>query len=336
MKDDPKDFSEIRDNIMIVKGRFKGVSPSIFGQFILIFKNNQNFDSYNAVVSTYSDLYNTEPHEDWTKYREYIANVKWRGNFNTTMTSSIMDQFKKFSEEMNSISLLYDHICDYDYISMDVTLFDLINRIIHDKNLILETAIQEVSPSEFRTALEGSDKNEEPAAADTGGGGGFGVEDDAVILSVKPIVAPAKGKPVYELRISDKLLVFIQPSSDRANYFIDQLNLREEGNDIKPTAAEVIDIKGGSGKNNPTEILTLIAPGIYGKFTETEKQVKLKLYDPLTDGPLSKKARGGAGQKAPVGAAAGRSSGLSKGAIIMMALFAVILILFVVLIFLNL
>ena len=228
MKDDPKDFREIRDDIMIIKGRFKAASLSLYGQFILIFKSNQNFDSYNAVVSTYSDLYNIEPHEDWTKYREYISNVKWKGNFNATMTSSIMDQFKKFSEQMNSITLLYDHVCEYDYNAMDVILFDLVNRIIHDKNLILETAIQELSQSDYRTALEGAPKNEEPAPVESGGGAGFGVEDDAVILPVKPIVAPVKGKPVYELRISDKLLVYIQPSSDRANYFIDQLNLRQE------------------------------------------------------------------------------------------------------------
>jgi len=285
------------------------------------------------VVSTYSDLYNIEPHEDWTKYREYISNVKWKGNFNATMTSSIMDQFKKFSEQMNSITLLYDHVCEYDYNAMDVILFDLVNRIIHDKNLILETAIQELSQSDYRTALEGAPKNEEPAPVESGGGAGFGVEDDAVILPVKPIVAPVKGKPVYELRISDKLLVYIQPSSDRANYFIDQLNLRQE-NEILPTAAEVIDIKGGAGKNNPTDILALIAPGIYGKFTEAEKQVKLKLYDPLTDGLLTKKL-GGAAQKKAGAAAPGKKSGMTRGTIIMMAFLAVILILFIVLIFMN-
>lgn len=333
MKDDPKDFREIRDDIMIIKGRFKAASLSLYGQFILIFKNDQNFDSYNAVVSTYSDLYNIEPHEDWTKYREFISNVKWKGNFNATMTSSIMDQFKKFSEQMNSISLLYNNVCDYDYNAMDVTLFDLVNRIIHDKNLILETAIQELSQAEFKAAIDGTGPDREPAPADTGGGESFGVEDDAVILPVKPIVAPVKGKPVYELRISDKLLVYLQPSSDRANYFIDQLNLREE-NEIRPTAAEVIDIKGGAGKNNPTDILTLIAPGIYGKFTETEKQVKLKLYDPLTDGPLSKKLEGSV-RKGPAGTASGKKSGLTKGTIIMMGLLAIILILFIVLIFLN-
>lgn len=329
MSQDPKDFKDINDNIMIVKGRFKAASQNLYGQFLLILRDNTNFESYSAVVSTYSDLYNLEPHEDWMKYREYIANVKWKGNFNTTMTSSIMDHFKRFSEEMNSISLFYDSVCDYDYNTMDMSLYDVINRIIHDKNLILETAIQEITPQEYRTSISGAELNEPPAGEIAGSDDRYSVEDDAVILPVKPIVAPVKGKPIYELRVGDKLMVYLQPQSDRANYYIDMLNLRGE-NEILPTMGEVIDIKAGSGKNNPTDILALLAPGIYGKFTETEKQVKLKLYNPETDGPLPKKNIGAAAVKKTVG-----STGMTKGTIAMLVLFLLILTLFLVLIFLS-
>ncbi|MBN2159703.1 MAG: hypothetical protein JW807_09930 [Spirochaetes bacterium] len=335
MNQDPKDFKDIRDDFMIVKGRFKAVSQNFYGQFIVIFRNEKNFESYNAVASTFSDLYDLEPHEDWTKYREFIANIKWKGNFNANLSTSLIDQFKKFSQEMNSISMLYENVSNYDYNAMDITLYDLINRIIHDKNLILETAIQEITPSEYRAATTDAPEEqqaEEPAETNEEG---FGVEDDAVILPVRPIVAPVRGKPIYELRIGDKLMVFLQAQSDRANYFIDKLKLRED-NEIKPTPGEVIDIKAGSGKNNPTDILTLIAPGIYGKFTETEKQVKLKIYNPDTDGPPAIKKEGtpvAAGQPASKAGAAPPS--FSKGTVIMMVLLMLILTLFVILIFLN-
>lgn len=329
MSQDPKDFQDIKDNIMIVKGRFKAVSQNLFGQFLLIFKNSASFESYSAVVSTYSDLYNLEPHEDWMKYREYIANVKWKGNFNATMTSSLMDHIKRFSEEMNSISLFYDSVCDYDYNAMDMALYDIINRIIHEKNLILETAIQEITPQEYRNGITGADQKAQGDNVAAASDDGYTVEDDAVILPVKPIVAPVKGKPIYELRVGDKLMVYIQPQSDRANYYIDMLNLRgDEG--IKPTMGEVIDIKAGSGKNNPTDILTLISKGIYGKFTETEKQVKLKLYNAETDGPLPKKNIAAGASDANVA-----STGMTKGTIVMLVLFMIILALFVVLIFLS-
>jgi hypothetical protein len=332
MNQDQEDFKDIKDDILIVKARFKAASLNLYGQLILIFKNNQNFESYNSVVSTYSDLYNLEPHEDWLKYREFIANVKWKGNFNTNMTSSIMDQFKKFSEEMNSISIFYKHICDYDYNAMDITLFDLVNRIIHDKNLVLESAIQELTPSEFSSATARTDTKEKPIETIQGPNEGYPVEDDAVILPVKPIVAPVRGKPIYEIRVGDKVMIYILPQSDRANYFIDHLRLREE-NEIKPAPAEVIDIKGGSGKNNPTDILALIAPGIYGKFTETEKQVKLRMYNYDLDGPVEKGRASADGGKGKSGKGSG-APGMSKASIVMLVLFMIILALFVVLIFL--
>ncbi len=332
MNQDQRDFQEIRDSYLIVKGRFKATAISMYGQFTLVFKSDKQFDTFNSVVSTYSDLYNLEPHEDWMKYREYIANVKWKGNFNRTMTASVMDQFKKFSEEMNSISLLYDNVADYDYNSMDITLFDLVNRVVHDKNLVLETAIQEISPSDYRSALtETATKAEDSGTSDEV----FSVDDGAVILPVKPIVAPVRGKPIYELRVGDRLMVYILPQSDRANYFIDLLNLRPD-NEIIPTPAEVIDIKAGSGKNNPTDILTLIAKGIYGKFTEAEKQVKLKLYNPAEDGP-SAKQKGTPGSNRGPGVPSEEEEGLtfSKGTMVMLSLLLMILIFFIVLIFLS-
>ncbi len=330
MSQDQRDYQDIRDTILMVKGRFKATSLNLYGQFMLVFKNESQFESFNAVISTYSDLYNLEPHEDWTRYREQIANVKWKGNFNKTMTASIMDQFKKFSEEMNSISLLHSNVSDYDYNAMDIILFDLINRIVHDKNLVLETAIQELAPSEYQASLGAVEQKDEE---ETAGGDDFKVDDDSVILPVKPIVAPVKGKPIYELRVGDRLMVYILPQSDRANYFIDLLNLREE-KEVLPTPAEVIDIKAGTGKNNPTDILTLISKGIYGKFTETEKQVKLKLYNPAEDGRAPGRKKTGV---SPSAAGPEQEEGLSfsKGTMVMLSLLLVILILFIVLIFLS-
>ena len=264
-------FEHSEDNILIIKGKFKAAALNIYGQFLLIFNDNERFESYNCVVSTYSDLYDLEPHEEWTKYEEEIANIKWKGNFNANMTASLIDQFKKFSEEMNSVSILYDNAYEYDYNSLDVTLFDLINRIIHDKSLILETGIQEITPADFRESKKNIGKSqdtpqEKQVAHDT-----YSLEEGSVILTVKSILSPVKGRPIYELRVGDQLMVNIQPNSERSNYFIDLLELREEST-IKPTLAEVIDIKAGSGKHDPTVILTMIAPRLYDNFLKKKNR----------------------------------------------------------------
>ena len=321
------------ENFLIVKGRFKSPSTSIYGQILIVLKDETTIDSYSVVASTYSEIFDLEPHEEWYRFEEFIADVKWKGNFNANITHSVMDQIKAINDDYKTMKLFYDSVYKYDYNNLDITLFDQINRVIHDKNLVLETGIQEVSQRDFFDVKKNRDKGKKDEAPkdvieQTG--------PDSVILPVKPIVSPVRGKPIYELKIGDKIILKIQPLSDRANYFIDLLDLRED-KQIKPIPADVIDIKAGIGKKDPVEILTQIGPGIYGKFTEEEKQVKLRIYDPAIDGPIKKRV-----MKDQMLAAKSFDNtddaggpGLSKGTIIMFILFVVILALFIILIFFS-
>ncbi len=331
----PENTQYSEDNILILKGRFKSNTQSIYGQFMVIFNNDKLFDTYNCVVSTYSEVYNLEPHTEWDTFERTIAELKWKGNFNSNLTASLMDQFAKYSEDKTSVRILFDNIFDYDYENVDLTIFDMVNHILHDKSLVLETAIQEVSTREF---IETKKKRETAEAPDKGGvkpDNEYSLEAGAVILPVKPILAPVKGRPIYELKAGDTLVVRVQPNSDQSNYYVDVLELRE-GSEIRPVPAEVVDIKAGSAKNDPITILTSIAPGIYGKIIEDEKQVKLRLYNPLIDGPLEK-------NRAQEETAPGNTRdlpdpdkpGFSRVTLIMFALFFAILVLFIVLIFIS-
>ena len=316
------------DNILIVKGRFKSGGSNIYGLFLLIFNNNKKLDTHHVIVSSYSDMYDYEPHTSWEKYEEHIVDRKWKGNFNNSMTASLMDSFARLSEDQRTMKLLFDYVYNYDYDQMDLILYDLVNHIIHDKNLTMETIIQEVTSQEFRkvkderskTKKEDDDKEDDE-------------EEDkdrqSVILRVKPILSPVKGKPIYELRIGDKIMIKLIPATSRENYYIDLYNLRDSGV-IRPNPATVIDIKSTSGKNNPVEILTEIMPGVYGMFTEDDKQIKLKIFDPKTDlvqdGMRGSKFYGYDSADSEDTPTSGRSI------IIMVVLFIIILALFILLI----
>lgn len=322
------------NNNIILKGRFKSNSMNLYGQFIIIFNQDCKIDSYNIVISTYSDAYHLEPHTGWEKYEEFITDLKWKGHFYNSMTASLMDQLTKLSEDSRATDELFTHIYNYDYDNLELIIHDTINRIIHEKNLILETGIQEVTPEEIRNAR--SDVEEPPQEEKTPSQENNKSENGAVVLSIKPILAPVNGKPLYSIRIGDKLMIKIIPNSDQANYFIDILQLRNDDK-IKPTTGEVIDIKAGITRNDPVEIITQIGPGVYGKFYEDENQVKLRMYDPEIDGEITK------GQisdnkknkkKKPVKKQI--ESEYSTGTIVMLLLFGLILVLIIILIILSL
>ena len=319
-------------NLLIIKGRFKSNSMNLYGQLIIYFNSDARIDSYSIVISTYSDTYNLEPHSGWEKYEEFITDLKWKGHFYSSMTASLMDGLARLSEESRIVSELFTNTYNYDYDKMELTINDSINRIVHDKNLILETGIQEVTREEYRQTRNTKPSSQEKDA-DQPSQDSSDLENGSVIISVKPILAPVNGKPLYSIHIGDFIMVRVVPNTDRANYFIDVLRLRE-ADKIKPAPAEIIDIKAGKAKNEPIEILTELGPGIFGKFYEDESQVKLRMYDPRMDGSLP-----GSKELPKEGFKFFKSAdgqGYSVGTIIMLILFSLILILFTILIIISL
>ncbi|MCP4134366.1 MAG: hypothetical protein GY754_25555 [bacterium] len=315
------EIDQLDDNILIVKARFK--SMNLYGHLLIIFNSSKKIESFNVIASSYSDAYKMEPNENWDKFEEFIADLKWKGNFNNGLTVSLMEHLTSFSQDIRAVEALFDHTYNYDFDKLEVVLLDFMNRVIHDKNLIIEAVIQEVTPQDFKATKEEREKpkgdEEQPAEP------GENIDVSSIVLQIKPILSPVKGKPIYSLKIGDMIMANIAPTSDNANYVIDFLDLRGEKK-IRPTPAKVIDIKAGLSRNDPIEILTEISQGIYGKFFEDEKQVKLRMYNPAIDGLLE--------QSPGTYASDDDQPPFSKGAIFLIALFLIIIILAVVLVFL--
>jgi len=316
-------------NILIVKGRFKSTSMNLYGLFLLSFNAMKKLDSHQVIVSSYSDMYELDPNTPWHKFEEYIVDRKWKGNFNNSMTASIMEAFNKISDDVRNMKILYDNVYNYDYDQMDLILYDLINRIIHDKNLVMESLIQEISLQELQSVKEDRSKpqNQDDEGAQK-------KDNHSVILQVKPVLAPLNGKPIYELRIGDKIMVKIIPTSNKENYYIDLYNLKDDRG-IKTIPATVIDIKSSAGKNNPIEILAELMPGVYGLCIEDEKLIKLKIYDPRTDSGINEKEKTASRKDNTVSNSNAETAGSGKSIMIMGALFVAILFLFILLIMLS-
>lgn len=322
--------AQAEGNILIVKGRFKSNSMNLYGLFLLTFNAMKKLDTHHVIVSSYSDMYDLEPGTPWHKYEEYIVDKKWKGNFNNSMTASIMEAFNNISNDIRNLKILYDNVFNYDYDKMDVILYDLINRIIHDKNLIMETLIQEISLQELQNIREDRSKPQDSAEDNDH----VKKDNQGVILQIKPVLAPLNGKPIYELRIGDKIMVRIIPASNKENYYIDLYNLREDKG-IKIIPATVVDIKSSAGKNNPIEILAEIMPGVYGLCMEDEKLIKLKMYDPKTDSGVNEKTKPAIKKDNSNTAPETDAPGSGKSIMIMAALFVVILFLFILLIMIS-
>jgi hypothetical protein len=315
-------------NYIIIKGRFKSIATNQYGLFLLTLNSMKRIENQQVIAASHADIYDLDPNTQWNKFEEFIVDRKWKGNYSNSITTSISEAFNKLPEDIKSINALYESAYNYDYDKMDVILDDIINRAIHDKNLTMETIIQEISQQELQNIKDKRSKpqkNEEDQNEKK--------DDSNVILKIKPVLAPLNGKPIYELRIGDRIMVSIIPASNKENYYIELNDLRDEKKGIiKPIPATVNDIKSSSSKNTPIEILTEIMPGVYGLCLEDEKLIKLKLYDPEIDSLLK---AAGALKSGRSDSFSNKNGKPSKGIIIMTLFLLFIVLVFIIFILIG-
>lgn len=317
--------------VLIIKGRFKSPTSNLYGLLLAVINSYKKLDTYMSIVSTYSDLYNFDLDNSWISLEDILVNLIWKGNYNKNISASIIDQFKAISDDNRAMTALYENTINYDYDNLEHTIFSLISRIIHDNNMTLEIKIQDISSDEFNRMREsrGKPKEEPKNEIEQSDKDRYQLGDEDVILPVKPILSPVKGKPIYDLKIGDRIMIKISRESQRAEQIIDLLQLRE-GNTVHPAPAAIVDIKAGSGKNDLIQILTSIGSGVYGKFEEEEKQVKLKMYSPENDGPLpsmNKNKTGSSSSKTMTHSVI--DQGISRGTVVLMTLLIFILVIFI-------
>jgi hypothetical protein len=154
---------------------------------------------------------------------------------------------------------------------------------LHEKTLVLESVIQEITQDEYKKVQENRNK---PAEAPKSDQKDTKKADDSVVLKVKPVLAPVKGKPIYSLKVGDTIMVKIVPDSPKQKEYIKIFKLEQDGI-LRSIPADIIDIKYGTDKNDPYEIIVKLDNKIFGRIIENEKQVKLRVYSPEIDGERS-------------------------------------------------
>jgi hypothetical protein len=275
-------------NYYFLKGRFKSTAANLYGLFLVIFNPQKVMEVHNAAASSFSNSYELEPHTEWERYEEKITEYRWKGNCNASMTNSIVTAFENISRDSHLREELYTLISTYNYSQLEIMLFDQINRIVRDRNIIIESGIQESTPEEViqvreRRSAAPKEENTTPKPETTSHD--FEVEEGSTIVPVSMLLSPVRGKLLYELKIGDKIMLRLNAKNEIGKYYIDYFSLRTPDGKIKAIPGEVIDIKSDK-RDMPVSVLTKIDEHIYGLSTEEERHVRVCTYDPKVDGVI--------------------------------------------------
>lgn len=271
-----------------LKGRFKASSSNLYGLFLIIFNPEKAMESYHAAVSTYSNIFDLEPHIEWQTFEEKITEIRWKGNCNMNMTSAVVSLFESLNGNFSARDEIYGMVSTYNYTHLDVAVTDIINRVIRDKGIVLETGIQEALPEEVVAAREehlkkqtGKDKPSPTESVSHG----FHVEEGSAIVPASMVLSPVKGKLLYELKIGDLIMLRFNQKTDLGQFYINLYKLKTPEGKYKPIPGEVIDIKS-EARNLPVNILARIDNQLFAVASEEDRHVRVYLYDPKTDSAL--------------------------------------------------
>ena len=277
------------NTFIVIKGRFKAIETNSFGIFLMFLDTeSRNLESISVVASHFSSLYETDPKNHWSDVEEKIATLRWKGEFATSISNDIQN-YLETSLRGDRSDEIYSLIKQNASSKVENILFSLLMKPLGDRNIHIDMVWETVTSEEVNQVKEArhgkdeentgeADPNEvQPLAqeAETD----FDIADGSVVLGINLILAPVSGIPIFELQPGDKIMVKIDPSTNRGKYFIDLLNATHE-NEVIPIPSTIEKVK--VNQFNEYVILVKIGDGIFGKVLESE-QVKLKRYDPDTD-----------------------------------------------------
>jgi len=277
---------------IIIKGRFRAISSSSFGLFIVFLDNiTKNVEKYDIVSSHFSTLYENNINMPWHELEEIISKLKWKGEYATSLTHDIQACFEDlFQVGTGRAQDIWSNIKKAQLEKVSSIFDEVLARPTSDKSVKCEITIETIAKTEIeevkrdRSEKEGKEILSSTYAAPTEEISSTPrLEESAVVLEVSLVLSPVSGTPIYDLKENDRVFIKISEQSSRGQYFIDLLGA-SENNEIIPIPADVVKM---SKEGKIYTVLVRIGPGIYGRSFD-EDTVKVKMYDPAQDKRLKK------------------------------------------------
>lgn len=271
------------ESYQILKARFKATESNTFGLMIIFFSLSQKMiDNVLVAASHFSSIYETPPATSWADFEEKITQLKWKGDISTN-TSHDLQLLLTNTIKQDIAEELIEAINHGQKNKIEHTITNILIKGLIDKSVIFEYHTERISHKDIinvkderarREKEEREAKQREEIRQQESEK--FQVEEGAVVLPVNLILAPVSGIPIYEVKAGDLIMVRLDGSTERGNYFIDLLNARTQEGEITPVKGTVKEVSMNA--LGEFELLIEIGPGIYGKTLESE-QVKIKKYD---------------------------------------------------------
>lgn len=253
-------MSDNPTSLIAIKGRLHSPKDRYYGLFLLLINEETNLiESGSVVLSVYSELFQTELNHSWRAFENKINELKYRNQYAPLITQDLQDRLKNLMVREDFYEELMKSIRAEATKQLAKTFQVIFNRSIRDPDLEIEVALEWLKREDLEAPNPVEiNPQEEPKNLST--------DKSGVSLAVSLVLDPIRGKSVVDLKPKDQIMVRIIPMGERANYFIDLMQLRGEKN-ILPCAMTIESI---TPSPSGWIIRGKIDENLYGELTETE------------------------------------------------------------------
>lgn len=234
-------------------------------------KQKNIIERFETLVSHSNELININ--SDYT-YKDVVNRIQkfmFEGNHVQSATLTLINSFKNsFSSEGYLVEMMY--YLEYDNTEkLNELIKQNLSKVLGKGDYLINTIFHPIEREEIDTSAikeEFIDKSKEKDFVESL------IPQGSLVANFTYVLSPVTGTRVDELRIGDRIMIKFTPDNDVSNNVINLLSLKEEGGVIRPVPATVIEIK-----KSPAEIdaIVKVTDGIFGRYSEKETTVKVKL-----------------------------------------------------------
>jgi hypothetical protein len=234
-------------------------------------KQKNTIERFDTLVSHSTELININ--SDYT-YKDVVNRIQkfmFEGNHVQSATLTLVNSFKNsFNSESYLVEMMY--YLEYENSEkLNELLKQNLSKVLGKGDYLINTIFHPIEREELDASAvkeEIPEKGKEKEFSD-----GL-IPPGSLVANFTYVLSPVTGTRVDELRIGDRIMVKFAPDTEVSNNVINLLSLKDDGGVIRPVPATVIEIK-----KSPTEVdaIVKITDGVFGRYSEKETTVKVKL-----------------------------------------------------------
>ena len=228
-------------------------------------------ESFEAIASNSASMMSFPVSGTFRDFYDKIQAAKYKSEYAPSITQSLSEALKSSFASQSYREELIHYLDSSDNDKIQYLIKQVLVQSLGNSESNIQISFDKITRQDLDKTTMGDEIAGQTAQGDSPMPG---IPPGSMIVNYKFVLSPVSGTKVTELREGMRIIVKITAGEANSNNAINLLNLKEDGGVIKNIPAAIVSIKHGM---KSSEAIIKITDGIFGKYTEEEPAIKVKM-----------------------------------------------------------